>query len=137
VKELRAKGVTVAVAGDNCRDAFYAYGDHDMLDTFRQAVRIVHLDRPHGDAPALVGRAPAALMSLDHGVLRTGGAARFIVLNARSLNEVISRPHADRIVVVGGRPLAREVPDYDELAFVREAKQAAGAAPSAGPLAAE
>jgi cytosine deaminase len=134
VKELRAKGVPVAVAGDNCRDAFYAYGDHDMLDTFRQAVRILHLDHPHGDAPALVGRAPAVLMSLDHGVLRAGGAARFIVLNARSLNEVISRPQADRIVVVDGARLMREVPDYDELAFVREAKPAT---PSAGPLAAE
>jgi cytosine deaminase len=137
VKELRAKGVPVAVAGDNCRDPFHAYGDHDMLDTFRQGVRILHLDHPHGDAPALVGRAPAALMSLDHGVLRAGGAARFIVLNARSLNEVICRPHADRIVVVDGRRLTREVPDYDELAFAREAKPARRTTPSDGPLAAE
>src|SRR5258708_12424356 len=89
-----------------------------MLDTFRQAVRILHLDHPHGDAPALVGRAPAALMSLDHGVLRAGGAARFIVLNARSLNEVIARPHADRIVVVDGARLIRAVPHYDELPFM-------------------
>jgi cytosine deaminase len=137
VKELRARGVPVAIAGDNCRDPFHAYGDHDMLDTFRQGVRILHLDHPYGDVQALVGRAPAALMSLDHGVLRAGGAARFIVLNARSLNEVISRPHADRIVVVDGRRLTCEVPDYDELAFVREAKPAARTAPSAGPLAAE
>jgi cytosine deaminase len=108
-----------------------------MLDTFRQGVRILHLDHPHGDAPALVGRAPAALMSLDHGVLRAGGAARFIVLNARSLNEVICRPHADRIVVVDGRRLTREVPDYDELAFAREAKPARRTTPSDGPLAAE
>jgi cytosine deaminase len=137
VKELRARGVPVAIAGDNCRDPFHAYGDHDMLDTFRQGVRILHLDHPYGDVPALVGRAPAALMSLDHGVLRAGGAARFIVLNARSLNEVISRPHADRIVVVDGRRLMCEVPDYDELAILREAKPAARTAPSAGPLAAE
>jgi cytosine/creatinine deaminase len=135
VKELRAKGVPVAVAGDNCRDPFYAYGDHDMLDTFRQAVRIIHLDHPHGDAPALAARVPGALMKVDHGVIRSGGPARFIVLNARSLNEVICRPHADRIVVTDGRRLERAVPDYDELAFVRAAKSRT--APSAGPLAAE
>ncbi len=41
------RGLRVAVAGDNCRDPFYAYGDHDMLDTFTQAVKILHLDHPH------------------------------------------------------------------------------------------
>jgi cytosine deaminase len=137
VKELRAKGVPVAIAGDNCRDPFYAYGDHDMLDTFRQGVRVIHLDHPHGDVPALVARTPAAILRIDHGVLRAGGAARFVVLNARTLNEVVSRPHADRIVVVDGARLTRTVPDYDELAFVREAKPRTPPAPSATGIAAE
>ena len=53
IHELRAAGVRVAVAGDNCRDPFYAYGDHDMLDTFRQACASLHLDHPFGDTPAL------------------------------------------------------------------------------------
>lgn len=47
--EIKAAGLRVAVAGDNCRDPFYAYGDHDMLDTFTQAVKIAHLDHPIGD----------------------------------------------------------------------------------------
>jgi cytosine deaminase len=108
-----------------------------MLDTFRQGVRILHLDHPHGVAPALVGPVPAGLMGLDHGVLRAGGAARLIVLNARTLNEVICRPHADRIVVVDGRRLNREVPDYDELAFVLDAKPLDRGAPPAPSVAAE
>src|SRR5262249_3779050 len=57
VHEMRRRGIAVAVAGDNCRDCFHAYGDHDMVDNFRQAVRILHLDHPLTDAPALVGPA--------------------------------------------------------------------------------
>lgn len=116
VAELRGAGVRVAVAGDNCRDAFYAYGDHDVFDTFRQAVRILHLDNPVADAPALVTAAPAAIMRLrDHGVLRTGQSADFIAFNARSLNELLSRPHQDRKLVRNGRLIVPEAPDYSEL----------------------
>ena len=71
VHEMRRRGIVVAAAGDNCRDCFYAYGDHDMVDTFRQAVRILHLDHPLAEAPVLVGPAPAAIARLsDHGHLR-------------------------------------------------------------------
>jgi cytosine deaminase len=116
VHELRAAGVPVAAAGDNCRDAFYAYGDHDMLDTFRAAVRILHLDHPLAEAPALVARAPAAIMGLDgQGLIRAGRPADLIVMSARSLNEVLSRPQADRLVLRAGRALAGGLPDHAEL----------------------
>src|SRR5215212_9202043 len=42
--ELDAAGVTVMVASDNTRDPFYAYGDLDMLEVYREATRILHLD---------------------------------------------------------------------------------------------
>jgi cytosine deaminase len=32
--EIRAAGLPLAIAGDNCRDSWYAYGDHDMVDSF-------------------------------------------------------------------------------------------------------
>ncbi len=116
VKELRAAGVRVAVAGDNCRDPFYAYGDHDMLDTWRQGVRILHLDHPFGDATALCGPAGADIMGLAHaGRIAVGGTADLIVLNARAMDQVIARPQADRIVIRGGRRLAASLPDYQEL----------------------
>lgn len=122
VKELRAAGVRVAMAGDNCRDPFYAYGDHDMMDTFRQGVRILHLDHPHGDAPALVSQVPAAIMGMDQGMIRTGAPADLILLNARSMNELIARPQSDRIVIRAGRCESLELPDYSELDFVAESK---------------
>jgi cytosine deaminase len=116
VHEMRKRGIAVAAAGDNCRDCFYAYGDHDMIDTFRQAVRILHLDHPLADAPALVGPAPAKIAKLpDHGRIVAGVPARLIVFNARSLNEIVSRHHADRIVIDRGRRSGARVPDYSEL----------------------
>jgi cytosine deaminase len=116
IHEMRRRGITAAVAGDNCRDSFYAYGDHDMLDTFRQAVRILHLDHPLAGAPVLVGPGPAAIARLSgHGRLAVGEPARLIVFNARTLNELISRPQSDRVVMHGGRRLNDRVPDYSEL----------------------
>jgi cytosine/creatinine deaminase len=116
VHEMRRRGIAVAVAGDNCRDCFHAYGDHDMVDTFRQAVRILHLDHPLADAPALVGPLPAHIAKLEeHGRLGVGCPARLIVFNARSLNEIVSRPQTDRIVVDNGRRSSARAPDYSEL----------------------
>jgi cytosine deaminase len=116
VHEMRRRGIVVAAAGDNCRDCFYAYGDHDMVDTFRQAVRILHLDHPIAEAPALVGPQPAAIARLsEYGKLYEGAPARLIAFNARTLNEIVCRPHADRIVIDGGRRSTARAPDYSEL----------------------
>ncbi|MFV2092267.1 MAG: cytosine deaminase, partial [Hyphomicrobiales bacterium] len=46
--EMGARGIPVAVASDNTRDAFFAYGDMDGLEVFREAVRLLHLDHPIG-----------------------------------------------------------------------------------------
>ncbi len=116
VHEMRARGLRVAFGGDNARDPFYAYGDHDMLDTFVQAVKIAHLDFPLGDWVKAVTETPAAIMGLtDRGSLRTGVAADFIVLRARSYSELLSRAQADRVVVRGGRAIDTTPPDYREL----------------------
>jgi cytosine deaminase len=116
VHEMLERGIRVAAAGDNCRDSFYAYGDHDMVDTFRQSVRILHLDHPLSNAPSLVGAMPSRICKFDgHGLIGEGAAARLIVFNARSLNEVVSRPQADRVVIEHGKRLAAKAPDYSEL----------------------
>ena len=116
LEELRAAGVRVAVAGDNCRDPFHAYGDGDMLDTWRQAVRIAHLDHPFGGAARLCGPAPAAVMGLEHaGRIAVGGPADLIALEAWSMDQVMARPQADRTVLRGGRRLDARVPGYAEL----------------------
>ena len=116
VREMLRRGIAVAAAGDNCRDSFHAYGDHDVVDTFRQAVRILHLDHPLAGAPVLVGAAPAAIGNFaGHGRLAVGTPARLIVFNARTINELLSRPQADRVVIINGAPQAAQPPDYSEL----------------------
>lgn len=116
VHEMLHRGIRVAAAGDNCRDSFHAYGDHDVVDTFRQAVRILHLDHPLTGTPALVGAMPASVGKLaGHGRLVPGGPAHFILFNARSINEIVSRPQSDRIVIRDGERLRAAVPDYSEL----------------------
>ena len=77
LKELAAAGIPTALASDNTRDQFYAYGDLDMLDVFRDAVRIGHLDRPFGDWPAAITTTPARAMGLpaDFATLCPGAPA--------------------------------------------------------------
>jgi cytosine deaminase len=115
IHELRRAGVRVAVAGDNCRDPFHAYGDHDMVDTFRQAVRIAHLDHPIGDSPALAAAIPASIIGVSAGTLAVGGPASLILFNARTLNELMCRPQSDRVVIDRGREVRDGLPEYSAL----------------------
>jgi cytosine deaminase len=114
--EMKARGLRVAVAGDNCRDPFHAYGDHDMLDTFTQAVKILQLDHPIGDWIAAATATPAAIMGLaDRGRVAVGAPADLIVLKARDYSEMLSRFQADRVVLRGGRAIDTTLPDYSLL----------------------
>ncbi|MFK0386959.1 cytosine deaminase [Agrobacterium sp. NPDC090273] len=115
VKELRAAGITVATAGDNCRDPFFAYGDHDMLDTWRQSVRILHLDHPYGDAAALAAPGPARIMGIEAGIIGVGRPADLMILEAWSIDQVIARPHADRLILRRGVFANRTLPSYSLL----------------------
>ncbi|CAH2403194.1 cytosine deaminase [Mesorhizobium ventifaucium] len=114
--EMKARGIPVAVASDNTRDPFYAYGDLDMLEVYRMATRVLHFDHPIGDWPQAVTSTPAKVMRLDgFGTLAAGGAADFVVFRGRSWTEMLSRPESDRIVVRDGRAIERQLPDYAEL----------------------
>ncbi len=116
LQELKAHGVTVAVASDNTRDPFYAYGDMDMLEVYREATRILHLDHPVDDWPATVTEWPADIVGRsDLGRIAEGGPADLVICNARSWTELLSRPQADRIVLRDGAPIDRTLPDYREL----------------------
>jgi cytosine deaminase len=116
LQELKAAGVKVALAGDNVRDAFHPYGDHDMLDVFRDAARLGHLDMPIGDWPAAVSRVAAEVMGLDGvGGIAVGRPADLVIFQGRDYSEVLARHGAGRIVLHAGRAIDTTPPDYREL----------------------
>jgi cytosine deaminase len=110
--EMKAQGLRVAVAGDNCRDPFHAYGDHDMLDTYTQAVKILHLDHPLADWIRAATETPAAIMGIDAGVLAAKAPADLLVLRARNYSEMLSRSQFDRAVLRAGLAIDTRPPDY-------------------------
>ena len=46
------------IASDNTRDPFYPFGDLDMMEIWREGVRILHLDYPFADWAAAVSALP-------------------------------------------------------------------------------
>lgn len=103
--ELRAAGVrvavAVAVASDNARDPFHGSGNLDMVEVFREAVRIGHLDMPVGDWP-----------------LAVGAAADLVLFSARNWGEWLSRPQSHRAVLRAGRLIDATLPSYPELDYL-------------------
>ena len=114
--EMKAAGVNVMIASDNTRDPFYAYGDLDMLEVWREGIRVLHLDHPVAPWALSLFTAPAKAMSIKgYGALKVGAAADMILTRARSFTELFSRPQADRTVLREGRPIAARAPDYATL----------------------
>jgi cytosine deaminase len=115
VHEMAARDIPVAFASDNTRDPFYAYGDLDMLEVMREAVRIAHLDHGADDWPLAFITTPADICGFAPPSLAPGAPADLVLLRARDWNEALSRPQSDRIVLRAGRAIERTLPDYAEL----------------------
>jgi cytosine/creatinine deaminase len=113
--ELKAAGVPVMVASDNTRDPFYAYGDLDMIEVWREATRILQLDHSDTDWARAITATPAGVMGIDAGMIRVGGAADLVMTRARSLTEFFARPQSDRTVLVAGKAIDTTLPDYAAL----------------------
>lgn len=115
VQEMRAAGMPVSLASDNTRDGFYAYGDLDMMEVYREATRILHLDHLFADWPRAVTAEPAAAMGIEAGQLRVGAPADLVLFSARHMTELLSRPQSDRVVLRGGQVSDATLPDWREL----------------------
>jgi cytosine/creatinine deaminase len=113
--ELAAAGVTVMVASDNTRDPFYAYGDLDLIEVYREATRILHFDHSAQAWLKTVAATPGQVMRLPNGRMAPGAPAGLVLTRARTLNELLSRPQTNRVVLYAGKPVDRTLPDYREL----------------------
>lgn len=123
VHEMKARGIPVAMASDNTRDPFYAYGDLDMIEVYRMATRILHLDHPVGQWPSAITTAPANLMGITVPTIATGAPANLIQFRARTWTELLSRPQSDRIVLRSGKQIDTALPDYSELDALMESSK--------------
>jgi cytosine deaminase len=119
INELRAAGVPVALASDNTRDPFYAYGDLDCMEVFREGARIGHFDHPQEQAWDWLGAVTAGAAAIAGfaytAQIAVGGPADLVLVGARDWTELLARPQADRIVLRQGRAIDTTLPDYREL----------------------
>lgn len=114
--ELKQAGVPLALASDNCRDPFYAFGDHDGLEVLRESTRIAHLDHPFGDWVTALTSTPAKWMGLPTSAqIQIGAPANFILFQGRTWNELLSRPESDRRVFRAGIEIKAKPPSYRDL----------------------
>ncbi|MBP0027450.1 cytosine deaminase [Roseofilum sp. Guam] len=116
VQEMQKMRIPVMFASDNCRDPFFAFGDHDMLEVFNQSVRIAHLDIPYGNWPQAVTTIPGKIMKLPNPVaIAVDLPANLILFKGRRFTELLARSQHDRIVLRNGKPIDTTLPDYAEL----------------------
>ncbi len=116
LREIRARGIPVAIASDNTRDAFYAYGDLDVPELFRDAMRMMQLNHPVDNWPAAVlGDAAALIGAPEMGRLAVGASADMILFSARHWSEFAARPLHDRMVLRAGQSIDTTPPEYAEL----------------------
>jgi cytosine deaminase len=125
LREFRAAGVPVAIASDNTRDPFYAYGDLDALEVLREGARILHFDHPQdeawGWARTVAGDAAAIAGFTYRAELVVGAPADLLLFRARNWTELLARPQSDRVVLRRGEPIDTTLPDYRELDDLMEA----------------
>ena len=114
--EMKERGTPVMVASDNTRDPFYAYGDLDMLEVYREATRILHFDHPVADWPLTVTGTPAEVCGFTgRGFIGPGLGADLVLFRGRTWTELLSRPEADRTVIRSGAVIDTTLPDYRDL----------------------
>ena len=110
VRALRAAGVRVAAGNDGFRDVWGPFGDADMLERARLVAMKNDLRRDADLALALelCSTAGAAMTGApDHG-LAEGAPGDLVLVEAETLAEAVAQHPPRRLVVKGGRVVARD-----------------------------
>ena len=110
IKLLREHGVRVFGGSDNIRDAWSPFGNGDMLD---RAMMIGYRANFRHDAELalafdLVTGAAADVLGIASYGIAPGGPADFVVVEAETLAEAVASRPRRKLVVKGGRIVARD-----------------------------
>ena len=96
VHEMLDAGIEVRIATDNVCDAFYPYGDADLLDTLYVGMLGAQVDATTALVKAICdGRA----------ALSAGDAADLVLIKGTSFDDVLSRRPAERLIIRYGTPV--------------------------------
>ena len=116
ISDMLDSGIPVACASDNVRDAFFAYGDFDLLEVYTQSVRLAHLDTRLAESVRVVSATAAEIVGRPAaGRVAPGAPAQLVITAARSFSELLSRPASPRRCVDGEILHTPAIPDYREL----------------------
>lgn len=105
IRVLREAGVTVAAGGDNLQDPFNLVGRADPLETAALLILAGH-DTPENAYAAVSNDARRAL-GLPEVELRPGAPADLLAIRAKTPREAIATANPERVVIRGGRIVAR------------------------------
>jgi len=108
VFDLLAEGLPVALGQDDCEDAYYPFGRHNMLEVVFLAAHL--LEATAGERlDALfdaVGKTAAQVMGIESYGLEPGCRADLVVLDGSTVRESVARHEPPRYVIASGRVVA-------------------------------
>ncbi len=106
---LREEGVTVFAGSDNIRDAWWPYGDGDMLAIARQVAYQsgFRTDQDLAYALSLATSQAASALGYDDPGLQVGARADLLLVDAPTPAAAVAADPASRTVIHEGRPVAR------------------------------
>lgn len=119
VAALRETGVLVAGGGDNWRDPFNPLGRIDPFETASLLVAAAHL--PVADAWDAVTARARAVLGLPPVAVAPGSPADLVAIRAADLDEAVAAASEDRIVLRGGKVVARTRVIRDVVPLLEEA----------------
>lgn len=93
VRELIAAGVPVRLASDNVRDAFYPFGDADLIGVAMDGILASHVDDPEQLVAAICDGRTA---------FEEGDSADFVLFPGTDFDALFADTPAERWVVTGG-----------------------------------
>jgi cytosine/creatinine deaminase len=102
IKEARFVGLHPCIASDNVQDAFYPYGDYDLMATFSLGLLAAHLSPIHRWFDTITLN-PARIMGLSwDGLIAPGSPADFLVFAAKRSGDLMTDAGRRRTVIRRG-----------------------------------
>ncbi|HSJ47017.1 MAG TPA: amidohydrolase family protein [Euzebyales bacterium] len=108
-------GLPVALGQDDVADAYYPFGQHNLLEVGLLAAHALDMTSPADMERVLdmITLHPRTALGLDADALAVGAAADLVVLDGSDARQVLARHSAPHHVVRAGRPVAATVTTSD------------------------